>query len=60
MQGLLQAIAVTKRFGATLALDAVNFSAHPGEIHALLGENGAGKTTLMNLIAGHLRPDAGA
>ena len=59
MQGLLQAIAVTKRFGATLALDAVNFAAHPGEIHALLGENGAGKTTLMNVIGGHLRPDAG-
>ncbi|HEV3114116.1 MAG TPA: ATP-binding cassette domain-containing protein [Candidatus Binataceae bacterium] len=59
MQGLLQATAVSKRFGATLALDAVNFSAHPGEIHALLGENGAGKTTLMNVIAGHLRADAG-
>ncbi len=60
MQGLLEATAVTKRFGATLALDAVDFSARPGEIHALLGENGAGKTTLMNVIAGHLRPDHGA
>lgn len=59
MPGLLQAAAITKRFGATLALDAVNFSAHPGEIHALLGENGAGKTTLMNVIAGHLSPDTG-
>jgi general nucleoside transport system ATP-binding protein len=60
MQGLLQAIAITKHFGSTVALDGVDFSARPGEIHALLGENGAGKTTLMNVIAGHVRPDHGA
>ncbi len=59
MQGLLQAAAITKHFGATRALAGVDFSARPGEIHALLGENGAGKTTLMNVIAGYLRPDSG-
>ena len=56
---MLKATAITKRFGRTLALDGVDFDAHPGEIHALVGENGAGKTTLMNVIAGALRPDAG-
>jgi general nucleoside transport system ATP-binding protein len=56
---VLQARAITKRFGRTLALDGVDFDASPGEIHALLGENGAGKTTLMNVIAGVTRPDAG-
>ncbi len=37
----------------------MNFIAHAGEIHALLGENGAGKTTLMNVFTGRIRPDAG-
>jgi len=56
---LLLAKNITKRFGQTLALDCVDFEAHRGEIHALVGENGAGKTTLMNIIAGRLRPDDG-
>jgi ABC-type uncharacterized transport system ATPase subunit len=56
---LLRAIAITKRFGRTLALDRVDFEARPGEIHALVGENGAGKTTLMNVLAGSLAPDNG-
>ena len=56
---MLVAKNITKRFGATLALDGVDFEAHPGEIHALVGENGAGKTTLMNIIAGRLSQDRG-
>ena len=56
---MLHARAITKRFGRTLALDAVDFDARAGEIHALIGENGAGKTTLMNVIAGAIRPDGG-
>ena len=56
---MLRAIAITKRFGRTLALDHVDFEARPGEIHALVGENGAGKTTLMNVLAGSLAPDDG-
>jgi len=56
---VLEARAITKRFGRTLALDAVDFQASPAEIHALIGENGAGKTTLMNVIAGAVRQDSG-
>jgi len=42
---------VSRRFGATIALDNVDFDVEPGEVHALIGENGAGKSTLLNVIA---------
>jgi len=43
---------ITKVFPGTKALDNVNFSVLPGEIHAIVGENGAGKSTLMNVLSG--------
>lgn len=49
---------VTKRFGALLVNDAIDFSVQRGEIVGLLGENGAGKSTLMNILFGFVRADA--
>lgn len=55
----LQLRGITKTFGTTRVLDAVDFDARSGEIHALLGENGAGKSTLMNVLSGIYAADAG-
>ena len=57
-QGLAVA-GLTKRFGRTLAVDRLDFSAAPAQILALLGPNGAGKTTTLMCLAGLLRPDGG-
>ncbi|QND46361.1 ABC transporter ATP-binding protein (plasmid) [Rhizobium lusitanum] len=50
---------VSKRFGDTVANDAISLTLAKGEIVALLGENGAGKTTLMSILFGHYVPDTG-
>ncbi|MEI6969936.1 MAG: ATP-binding cassette domain-containing protein [bacterium] len=55
----LEMCGVRKRFGATQALDGVNFSARAGAVHALVGENGAGKSTLMKILSGAIAPDSG-
>jgi ABC-2 type transport system ATP-binding protein len=49
---------LTKRFGSTVALDAVDLALEPG-VTGLLGPNGAGKTTLMRIIATVAAPDRG-
>jgi ABC-2 type transport system ATP-binding protein len=50
---------LSKRFGATLALDGVSLEIHRGEFFALLGPNGAGKTTLISVVAGLVHADRG-
>ncbi|EPM77239.1 ribose ABC transporter, ATP-binding protein, partial [Pseudomonas syringae pv. actinidiae ICMP 18886] len=51
---------ISKRFGATQALDGVNLQVASGTIHGLVGENGAGKSTLIKVLAGIHRADAGS
>ncbi|MBA4377900.1 MAG: MFS transporter [Gemmatimonas sp.] len=50
---------VTKRFGATVALDGVSFRLDKGEILGFLGPNGAGKSTAMKIVTTFLAPDGG-
>jgi iron(III) transport system ATP-binding protein len=50
---------VTKRFGATTAVDQIDLSVRAGELFFLLGPSGCGKTTLLRLIAGFLEPTSG-
>lgn len=58
MAVLLKASGLSKRYGPTVALDAVDFDVHEG-ITGLLGANGAGKSTALRLFLGLLTPDAG-
>jgi len=50
---------LTKRYGATLAVDDLSFSVRPGMVTGFLGPNGAGKTTTIRMILGLDNPDAG-
>jgi branched-chain amino acid transport system ATP-binding protein len=56
---ILQAEALTMRFGGLTAVDAVSFTAARGDITAIIGPNGAGKTTMFNCITGFYRPTEG-
>jgi branched-chain amino acid transport system ATP-binding protein len=56
---VLQAQGVTKRFGALVAVDHVNFQMAEHEVVAILGSNGAGKTTFFNLLTGMFPPSEG-
>jgi spermidine/putrescine transport system ATP-binding protein len=55
----LEVRAVTKRFAAHTAVDAVSFSVARGCFFSILGPSGCGKTTLLRMIAGFIRPDVG-
>lgn len=50
---------LTKRYGATTAVDGIDFEVRKGEIVGFLGPNGAGKSTTMRMLAGFLPPTSG-
>ncbi|BAZ29656.1 branched-chain amino acid ABC transporter ATP-binding protein [Cylindrospermum sp. NIES-4074] len=56
---VLEAKALTRRFGGLVAVNNVSFAVNKDEIFGLIGPNGAGKTTLFNLITGFIAPSSG-
>ena len=56
---MIEVKGLTKRFGATLAVDNVSFSVNRGEIVGFLGPNGAGKSTTMKMLTCYLAPNSG-
>src|SRR5579863_9016111 len=56
---ILEAIEISKNYGARLALDNVSLAVKPGTIAGLLGPNGAGKTTTLSILSTLMRPDRG-
>lgn len=51
---------LTKSFGDTRAVDAIDLDVRAGSFYGIVGPNGAGKTTTLSMITGLLRPDAGS
>jgi ABC-2 type transport system ATP-binding protein len=56
---VIEARSLTKRYGATLAVDDLSFDVTPGRVTGFLGPNGAGKSTMMRLTVGLDTPTAG-
>src|SRR6187549_523856 len=57
---MIQANALTKRFGAVRALDKVSFEVRRGEVVGFLGPNGAGKSTTMRILTCFISPSTGS
>jgi ABC-2 type transport system ATP-binding protein len=58
-QPVIHVASIGKRYGLTVAVDAVSFDVEAGEIFGLIGPNGAGKTTTMECVDGLRTPDSG-
>ena len=56
---ILEMRGISKTFPGVKALQNVELTVHPGEVHALMGENGAGKSTLMKVLSGAYQADPG-
>jgi ABC-2 type transport system ATP-binding protein len=57
---MIEATALTKRYGDKTAVDGISFTVRPGLVTGFLGPNGAGKSTTMRLIVGLDRPTSGS
>ena len=57
---MIEAQGLVKRYGATLAVDALDLRVPPGELFCFLGPNGAGKTATIKMLTGLLHPTAGS
>lgn len=60
MTAAISVSGLVKDFGTTRALDRLDLTVRPGEVHGFLGPNGAGKTTTIRILLGLLHGDAGA
>ena len=60
MSTLVEARALTKSFGKTRAVQAIDITVNAGEAYGLVGPDGAGKTTAIRLLIGALTPDSGS
>ena len=56
---MIEASALTKRYGSLRALDKVSFEVHRGEVVGFLGPNGAGKSTTMRILTCFISASAG-
>ncbi|MAW59660.1 MAG: hypothetical protein CMJ94_02355 [Planctomycetes bacterium] len=56
---MIEAEALTKRYGSLTAVDALTFGVEPGEILGFLGPNGAGKSTTLRILSGFQPPSSG-
>jgi ABC-2 type transport system ATP-binding protein len=57
---MIEASALTKRYGSTVAVDDLSFAVRPGYVTGFLGPNGAGKSTTMRMILGLDAPTGGS
>ena len=60
MQPAISVDRLTRRFGDTVAIDALSFDVQPGAICGVVGPNGAGKSTTFRILCGLLRPTSGS
>lgn len=57
---MIEALELSKRYGATTAVDNLSFTVPPGQVTGFLGPNGAGKSTTMRMILGLDAPSGGS